>query len=154
MGIAQQDCATGTIQYDRSMAQHGVGGSDWNLACIGVVLANYLIVNASILISSILIRKCTISLTINTLRAVKEDSRGDMGRAPLRPPGKPICPDRDARSASWAFPGGRSGGKEARHRKATAPCPVRLRKKRRTPKRRTTARGPFVRSRFRITPRG
>ena len=34
--------------------------------------------------------------------------------------GKPIRPDRDARSASWAFPGGRNGGKEAGHRKAMA----------------------------------
>ena len=31
--------------------------------------------------------------------------------------GKPIRPDRDARSASWAFPGGRNGGKEAGHRR-------------------------------------
>ena len=31
--------------------------------------------------------------------------------------GKPIRPDRDARSASWAFQGGRNGGKEAGHRR-------------------------------------
>ena len=34
--------------------------------------------------------------------------------------GKPIRPDRDARSASWAFQGGRNGGKETGYRKATA----------------------------------
>ena len=31
--------------------------------------------------------------------------------------GKLIRPDRDARSASWAFQGGRNGGKEAGHRR-------------------------------------
>ena len=37
--------------------------------------------------------------------------------------GKPIRPDRDARSASWAFQEGRSGGKETGHRKAAAHSP-------------------------------
>ena len=34
--------------------------------------------------------------------------------------GKPIRPDRDARSACWAFQGGRNGGKETGYRKAPA----------------------------------